>query len=225
MSYSWEWSVVGAYFPALLRGAWLTIELTAASILFGTLLGIVAGVMRASSVRVLRWSVAIYIEIFLALPVLVLLIWVYYCVPILFPGVTLSNIATAILVLALSLGAFVAEIVRAGITGIPRSQVEVAWSMGISGLATLQHIILPQASRLMIPPLMGQYITCWKLSSLASVIAVYELVHSAQNVISVTYRPLELYTAVAVFYLAMILPVNLILKRFELVPSTAQRPG
>ena len=72
---------------------------------------------------------------------------------------------------------------------------------------------------------MGQYITCWKLSSLASVIAVYELVHSAQNVISVTYRPLELYTAVAVFYLAMILPVNLILKRFELVPSTAQRPG
>lgn len=216
MSYHWEWGVVIDNLPVFLWGMMVTVLITAASSFFGLVAGTLLAVLRLSHLAAFRWVSAIVEEMFLAIPVLVLMIWLYYCIPMAFPRLRLSATATAILALSLSLSAFVAQIVRAGISSVPQNQSEVAWVLGLSRMQILLKIILPQAIRVMLPPLTGQIITCWKLSSLASVIAVYELLHAAQNLISQTFRPLEVYTAVAVLYLVSIVPANILSRRLGL---------
>jgi polar amino acid transport system permease protein len=157
---------------------------------------------------------SIYVELFLALPVLVLLIWIYFCGPLLL-GISLSGFWTAVVALSLSLSAFAAEIVRSGILSVPKGQTEAARALGMSRVQSLLYISIPQAIRVMIPPFLGIYIACLKTTSLASTIAVYELLHSAQSLIVSSYRPLEIYTTVALIYVAMVLPISYITRRFE----------
>lgn len=215
MPYQWDFSIVWRNQDVFVNGALVTLQLTFFAITLGTLWGFLLGLSRLSKFKILRAFTSLYIEIFLALPVLVLLIWIYYSGPLLFRFLNISNFWTAVLALALSLGAFVAEIVRSGIEAVPRGQVEAARGMGMTFLQATRKIVVPQAFRVMTPPLLGQYITCLKLSSLASVIAVYELLHSAQNLITYTYRPLEIYTAVALTYVVLIFPFSLLTRRLE----------
>ena len=130
-------------------------------------------------------------------------------------GIHISAFFTALIGLSLNLGAFSAEIFRVGIISIPKGQRESSIALGLSKYQTMKDIILPQAKRVIIPPLTGRYIETIKLTSLASVIAVDELLHSGQNLISVSYRPLEVYTIIALLYLAIIVPLTLILKKLE----------
>lgn len=211
--YDWEFRIIWLHRWVFVRGAWITIELTLLTILFGTIFGSILGLGRKSKHMWLRVPVSIYVELFLALPVLVLLIWIYYCSPLI--GLNTSGFWTAVLALALSLSAFVAEIVRSGLMSVPEGQVEAARALGMSRTQTLVHIVIPQALRVMIPPLLATYISTLKLSSLASVIAVYELLHSAQNLIMHSFRPLEIYTTVAVVYVIIILPLALVTRRLE----------
>jgi polar amino acid transport system permease protein len=185
------------------------------SIIVGTIPGIFLALARNARNLVLRLFSRVFIEIFLAIPVLVLLIWLYFCLPILMPGLRLSGFWVAILGFSLSLSAFVAETVRAGIESIPPGQTEAALSMGMTRNQITWRIVLPQAIRIIIPPLMTQYITCIKLSSLASIIAVNELLHLSGLLIMETFRPLEVYTATAIAYMAIILPLNLLVRSFE----------
>ena len=194
-------------------GALLTLLITLWSIILGTGGGFLLTLGRTSKMWWLAVPSAVIIEVLLALPVLVLMIGIYYCGPVI--GLKLSGMATAVLALALSLSAFVEEIFRAALSAIPRGQVEAARALGMSQVQASIKIVIPQALRIITPPLLGQYIGCLKLSSLASVIAVYELMHSAENLITSTYRPLEVYTALAVMYLILILPLSLITRRFE----------
>lgn len=215
MGYTWDFRIVWLARDVFLTGIAWTVALSAVSIIGGTVPGVFLALIRNARNPVLRIGARAFIEVFLAVPVLVLLIWLYFCIPALIPGLKLSGFWTAVLGFSLSLSAFVAETVRAGVESIPPGQTEAALTLGMTRNQTTRRIILPQAIRIIIPPLATQYITCIKLSSLASIIAVNELLHLSNILIMRTFRPLEVYTAAAVAYMAIILPLNLLVRSFE----------
>ena len=214
MTYTWDFSVIVNYKTAIFKGALVTLELTLFSLVVGTLLGLILGILRLSKNPLLKYPSIIFIELFRNLPLLILLVWLFYALPSLV-GIRISAMTTALIGLSLNLAAFSAEIFRAGIVSIPKGQLEASLALGLSKFQTLRRIILPQAVKLIIPPLAGRYIETIKLTSLASVIAVDELLHAGQNLISVSFRPLEVYTAIALIYLIIIIPLTLVLKRIE----------
>ena len=215
MDYKWDFRFIIHFLPALGHGLLVTIYVSLVAILFGTVVGVSLAVMKRSQNRFVSSLSELYIKLFLAFPVLVLIIWLYYCLPVLLK-VHLSSTWTAIIALTLSLGGFIGDIVRAGIDAVPKGQIECAYSLGLSYNRTMYRIVLPQAIKMMIPPILGQYITCIKLSSLASIIAVYELLHTANNIISTTYKPLEMYTITAALYIIIILPMVYVMRYFEM---------
>ena len=204
--YQWNWGVISSYLPVFLQGAIITLELTLVVVFAGTVLGIFLALLRKSENVVASFFIQAYIHLFRALPTLILLIWIFYTMPI-FTGWRMSPFTAAAIALSLHLGAFVAETMRAGFESIPRGQYESGLALGMSKVQVVLLIITPQAVRNIIPNLIGLYITELKNSSLASVIAVGELLHRSNILISETFRPLEIYTAVAVMYLIMILPL------------------
>ena len=206
--YQWNWNVIWSYKYVFIQGAATALWLTLLAVIIGTILGILVGLIRRSQNPILVVIAKIYIELFRALPILVLLIWLFYVSPILI-GVQFSPFFTALIALSINLSAFVAETFRAAIESIPKNQFESGLTLGLSSTQTMIYIILPQAIKNMLPNLLGLYVNQLKNSSLASVIAVNELLHRANSVISNTYRPLEVYTAVAVTYLILIIPFSL----------------
>lgn len=213
--YQWNFRVISLYGRGLLRGTCVTLELTGICIVIGTLLGLSLCLGRLSKSRALRYASIAYIEVFLALPLLVLLVWIYYCLPLL-PGIgSISAFWAAVIAMSLNLAPFVAETMRAGLEDIPQGYIDAGKAVGMTSIQRMRRITLPLGIRTVTPPLLTQYITILKLSSLASIIAVNELLHSATTVISVTYRPLEIYTAVALIYLVIILPVVVFIRYIE----------
>ena len=212
--YKWNFNVIIPYIEPLFEGLLLTVWISLVSIIIGTILGIILVIARKSQTTIVRLPAILFIEVFLAAPVLVLLVWTYYCLPLLI-NVRLSGFATVVLVFSLSLSAFIAETLRSGIDAIPEGQIDAAASLQLSKIQIYRYIIFPQALRLMLPALLTQYLTLIKLSTLASVIAVYELLHTANNIVSRVYRPLEVYTVVALMFIAFILPLNLIIRQIE----------
>jgi polar amino acid transport system permease protein len=171
----------------------------------GLLLGLALGLCRSSRIAVLRWPAAVYIELFRSTPILVQLVWIYYALPIL-SDVQMGNIASAAVGIGLHSAAYVAEIFRAGINSIDRGQMDAAKSIGMRYRQAMWRIILPQAVRRMIPPFINEFATLIKLTTLGSVLAVNELLHESENLISNTYRPLEVYTALAITFFVIIFP-------------------
>jgi len=214
MDYTWSFRTVWLFKEALLKGTAVTVELTFLAILFGTAAGVLLAFGRLSRLKIVCWPSVAFIELFRALPLLVLLVWLYFCLPIV-SGVRISAFTTAAIALSMNLAAFAAETFRAGIEAIPRGQLEVARTLGMTPYQIRTRIVLPQAVRQMMPALVGLYVTMLKLSSLASVIAVGEVLHAANNIIANTYRPLEVYTAIALIYVALVLPATLLSQRLE----------
>ncbi len=204
--YEWNWRVIELATPLLLRGAVVTLWITLLAVLLGTSLGVFLAAIRRAKVPALAPLALVYIELFRAIPILVLLIWIYYVLPIFFDW-RISSMMAAVLALALNLAAFVAETVRAGLESVPAHQEESALALGMTRQQVMVRILFPQALRNMTPNLMGLYVAELKNASLASIIAVNELLHRANILISETFRPLELYTMVAVVYLLMIVPL------------------
>jgi polar amino acid transport system permease protein len=213
-SYNWDFSVIINNKEAIIKGVLITIELTVLSIIIGSVLGIILAYFKSSKNKLLKYFSTSIIEIFVDLPLLVLMIWIFYTLPPLI-GITLSAFVTAIIALSLNLGAFSAEIFRSGINSIPKGQIHAAETLGLKKIQILRHIIFPQALKVIIPPITGRYIETIKLTSLASIISVNELLHQGQTIIGNTYRPLEVYTVVALAYLTIITPLSLLSKKFE----------
>ncbi len=205
--YVWQWGVLAQYSSVFLQGAFVTIALTLLTIVAGSVLGLLIALARRSSIVLLPQLSRIYIELFRGLPILVLLIWIFYVVPLL-TGILLPPFIAAAISLILNLSAYIAETMRGGIESIPRNQYESGLTLGLRPLQVMRLIVLPQALRTVLPSLLGLYIETLKNSSLASVIAVNELLHRSNEIISTTYRPLEVYTAVALMYLAIIIPAT-----------------
>lgn len=214
MGYDWQWSVIWRNWDVLLSGLGYTLLYTVLSIVFGLVLGTLLALGRLSTRRWLRVPSAVFLEVLRSVPLLVLLIWVYYALPLL-TGIPISAPWASILALSFYGGAYYGEIIRGGIVSIDQGQLEAGKSLGMTYVERMRRIILPQALRRMVPPLMNQSIIQLKNTSLASVVTVAEMTYQAQSLSSSTYRSLEVYTTVALMYLAIVIPASLLVKRLE----------
>ncbi len=231
---NFEFDVVGKYLfnPVVLGGVLLTLVLTALSMTLGIIMGVLAAVSRLSDNPVLRWVSATYVWFFRGTPVLVQLVF-WFNIGIIFPRLGLSlpftdislwsmpindavtPVNAAILGLGLNAGAYIAEIVRAGIISVGKGQVDAAYALGLDRRQAMRRIVLPQAIPLVIPPLSNEFIGMLKYSSLASVIAVQELLGSVENIYSTNLRVLELLVVASIWYLAITTVFTLIQRLLE----------
>jgi len=206
---------------AMALGAEITLKLTLISGLAGLGLGIFAGMFRLSARAWVRLPAAFYIWIIRGTPLLVQILFAYNALPLLLKPLwpeahqALTPYWAAFIALAVNVGAYNAEVVRAGIQAIPRGQWEAAWSLGLSPGDTLRFVVLPQALRIVVPPLVNNVVALLKDSSLASAITLTELALSGQRIISATFRPVEVYLAVAAIYLLLTTALTLFTNRLE----------
>jgi polar amino acid transport system permease protein len=212
--YQWDFGFLWSYRWLFVQGLGATVAFTVAIVLLGLSIGLVAGLAKLSPFRPLRWLVVGFIEVFRCTPVLVQLVWFYYALPIL-AGIEISAVTASILALSLYGGSFYAEIIRGGIVSIEHGQSEAAYALGMTPLQSMRRIILPQALKRMVPPLMNQSIIQFKNTSLVSTLAVPDLLYQGQVVAHDTYRPLEIYTLVAVIYFTVLFPLTLLVQRGE----------
>jgi polar amino acid transport system permease protein len=198
--------VMATYLPKIVEGFFLTVQLAVLVVLAGLAAGLALAVLRALGVRPLTWLIVFAVDLFRALPPLVIIVLLYFGLPA--AGFGLSGFAAAWLSLTLVLMAFAEEIFWAGITAVPRGQWEASRSTGLSFLQTLGHVVLPQALRLTIPPLTNRTIAITKGTALASVVAVPEILGAASSAVSHSYNPSPL-TLGALAYLVLFFPVVL----------------
>jgi polar amino acid transport system permease protein len=212
LKYQFDWAIVlsGKYFEWLVSGVKVTIQLSAISIALSFLLGLVIAVMRMSRVRPVRWFALGYLEFFRNTPLLVqIFFWYFGSYKILPQSVndwlvsTNFEFAAAVIALTIYTSAFIAEDIRSGVLSIPKEQMEAARSSGFSYIRSMRYIILPQAVRITVPPLINQFLNVVKNSSLAMTIGVAELTYQARQVESYTFKGFEAFTAATVVYLAM----------------------
>ena len=220
-TYTWGWYVVSPFdarglknIAFLSNGLWATISISLAAIAFSVVGGIVLALMGLSKNRVARGFNRTYVEAVRAVPMLVLLLWVYYGLPVVF-GVQFGVFAAGVITLALSDSAFEAEIFRAGIQSIHKGQVEAAQALGLRPWPTMRLVVLPQAIRRILPALGNQFIYVLKMSSLISVVGYQDLTRRANELTLVEYRPLEIYTFLVIEYLLLILLVSWMVRRVE----------
>lgn len=207
-------------FPLLVSGLWVTIRIGITSILAGLALGLVLALCRLYAVRALRLLARVYIDFFRSIPLLVLLIVIYYALP--FVGVRLSPFLSAVTALSLVSGAYAAEIYRAGIEAIPSGQFEAAKALGLRPWRTMREVILPQAVRIVIPPLTGNCINVLKDTALASVVAMPDLLKQATQAQALAANPSPLIGA-ALIYVALLWPLVVLVSRFERRPGAGIR--
>lgn len=212
--YHWDFSFLERYIPLLWSGVLVTLGYTIGTVILGLLIGLLVGLGRLSRSRLLNWPLIAYIEAFRCTPLLVQLIWFYYALPVLL-GIQIPAVAAATMTLSLYTGAFYAEIFRGGIISIEQGQWDAARALGLRPWPMMRRVILPQAIRRMIPPFVNQSITQLKNTSLVSVIAVPDLLYNGGLITAATYRPLEVYTVVALVYFAMLFPSTLLAQAYE----------
>ena len=212
--YDWDFGSLWKYRGLLISGLLYTLLFTVICVALGLLIGLVTGLGRLSSNKFITAPLRAYIEVFRCTPVLVQLVWFYYALPVL-TGIEMTAVTAATVCLGLYGGAFYSEIVRGGIISIEVGQSEAAKALGMTRLQMLRRIILPQAFKKMVPPLMNQSIMQLKNTSLLSVLAVPDLLYQGQVIAHDTYRPLEVYTFIAVAYFLVLLPITMWAKRVE----------
>jgi polar amino acid transport system permease protein len=208
MNYVWDFAILGKYSHLFWLGLGWTIAYTIGTVVLGTLIGLFVGILRLRRLPVIDWLLVAYIELFRCTPLLVQIIWFYYAFPVVI-GLNIPAHVAAVSVLTLYGGAFYAEIVRGSIESVPRGQWDAAYALGFRGWRLLRLVILPQALKPMMAPYVNQSVTQLKNTSLVSVIAVPDLVYNATLINAETYRPLEVYTVVALIYFAILFPATL----------------
>ncbi|WP_267550532.1 amino acid ABC transporter permease [Rhizobium rhizogenes] len=203
-------------FPQLLRGLWMTIALGLVSILIGVTAGLIVSLIRLYAPKPLQLLMIAYIDIMRAMPVLVVLILIYYALP--FVGISFSAWWSAILGFSIVLAAYSAEVFRSGIESVPRGQFEAAAALGIPFLITLYKVVLPQAVRIVIPPTTSNCVSMFKDTSLASTVALPELLKEGQNAQGFYANPSPLIMT-ALIYIILLWPmvrlVSVLEKKFK----------
>ena len=221
MHYQWDFYFLLRYAPLLWRGVLVTLGYTAATIFIGLIIGLLVGLGRLSRSRLLNIPLIAFIEVFRCTPLLVQIVWFYYALPVLL-GIQIPAVLAGMLTLSCYTGAFYAEIFRGGIISIEQGQWDAARAMGLRPWYVMRLVILPQAIRRMIPPFVNQSITQLKNTSLVSTIAVPDLLYNGTLITADTYRPLEVYTVIAVIYFALLFPSTLLAQAYE--RRLAKRP-
>ncbi len=216
-NYTFDWTIVtsGKYFGWLLSGFYTTVQLSAVSITMAFLLGLIIAVMRMSHVAPIRWFAFGYLEFFRNTPLLIQIFFWYFGAYQILPqwindwlGKTDFEFTAAVIGLTIYTSAFIAEDIRSGVRFIPKEQMEAARSFGFSYIQAMRHIILPQSIRIIIPPLINQFLNLTKNSSLAMTIGVAELTYQARQVESYTLKPYEPFLAATLVYLGISLAIT-----------------
>lgn len=213
MDYAWNWRVPWEYRSLFIKGFAYTLTISVGATILGFCLGVAGGLARISRNALARELATIYVEVFRGTPLLIQIYIFYFCVatavhydnPLIIGTVTLSFFS----------GAYITEMVRAGIESIDKGQVEAAASTGLSDWQAMRYIVFPQALKRIIPPVTGQFVSLIKDSSLLSVISVRELTKAAEVVNATTYKTYEAYLPLAVMYLLLTYPLSYLTQRLE----------
>lgn len=203
-----NWDVITRVWPMLVKGMGNTVALALTVIILGGIAGVLICLVRLYAPRPLRWLAIAYIDLFRAIPILVLLVLIYYALP--FVGIRLDSFAAAALGLGLVFSSFTAEVFRAGIQAIPRGQIEAADSLGLPFPVTIWKVILPQAVRIAIPPHTSNSVAIAKDTSLASVVAMPDLLKQATDAQALTANPSPLIAAACVYLIVLLPAVRLV---------------
>lgn len=212
--YQWNFSIILEYRSILFDGVLTTVRILALSLTLGVTLGLLLALLRSAHTRWMRLPAQGVIELIRAVPPLVLIVWAYYCLPILV-GLKLSAYWTCVLALGLYGSVFFAEIFRSGIQSVDQGHVEAGLSVGMTPLQAMLRITAPIAFLRILPAFVGQFIMAIKNSVLGSYIAVGELLYEGQRLSNATFRPLEVLTLVALFFIVTILPLSLLASHIE----------
>ena len=196
-----DYSVVLSKLPIFLDGCLVTLEISFSALLLGMIFGIAGALCRISSNKILNKLAFLYVWIIRGTPVMVQLFILYFGLPQL--GIKMSSMVAGIFGLAINTGAYITEIIRAGIQAIDKGQMEAALSLGMKPHQAMIRIIGPQAVKVCMPPLVNQFIMTLKNSSIASLVTITELLRTGEQLIYTTFRSFEVYTVVAVLYLIM----------------------
>ena len=214
MAYQWGFGFLWRYAPLFVSGVLVTLAYTVGTILLGLVIGLLIGLARLSKSRLVNVPLVGLIEAFRCTPLLVQIIWFYYALPVVL-GLQIPAVVAATAVLSLYTGAFYAEIFRGGILSIEAGQWDAARAMGLRPWHVMRLVVLPQAVRRMVPPFMNQSIIQLKNTSLVSTIAVPDLLYQGTLITADTYRPLEVYTVVALIYFALLFPATRFVQAYE----------
>jgi His/Glu/Gln/Arg/opine family amino acid ABC transporter permease subunit len=198
----------------LLSGLTTTIYISVVSIIISAIIGFIVAIPSLAKNKFLTYINIGYVEIVRAIPLLVLILWIYYGLPIM-TGISFSPFTSGIIALSISESAFQAEIFRAGINSIKKAQWEAGSSLGLNFFKRLRLVILPQAIKNILPALGNQFVYVLKMSSLVSIIGIGDLTRKANELVVSTYRPLEIYTFLILEYLILILIVSYFVRKLE----------
>lgn len=208
-----NWQPIIESMPYLLRGAMYTVALSAVVLVLGTAAGVAVGLLRFVPSRTVRTAVGWAVEFVRAIPLLLLLFFIFFGLPAI--GIEVPTFPAAVLAMSLWMLANTSEVVRGGIQSIPRGQSEAATSTGLSRWQAMRYVIFPQAVRRMLPPYIGLCTILVKDTSLAAIIGVFELTHAAQQTIARTYQALEIYLIAAAIYFCLCYPLSVLARRAE----------
>ena len=207
MAFHWDFGIAFQYVDLLLFGIAYNIELSLLATILGSLLGALLFWGRTSNYAFLRAVTQIYIEFFLAIPILVLLVWLYFCLPIV--GVSVTPFLASLTALGLSNAAFSAELFRGGAAAISRAETDVARAFGFEPGDTLRFIVFPAFAKVTLPPYITLTIDTLKYSTLAAFVTAPEALYTSNLIIAKTFRPLEVYSLLGALFVATIIPMVL----------------
>ena len=220
-NYTWGWYIINPNLDEgytnirfLISGFNITIFISLLSIFFSLIMGFLISLLGLSKSKILKFFNRFYIELFRSIPLLVLLLWVYYGLPIVF-GISFSPFMSGIVSLAFSDSAFEAEVFRAGFQSISKGQRDAAKSIGLNKYQEMRLIIFPQALRIILPAIGNQFVYVLKMSSLVSIIGLADLTRKANELVVSVYRPLEIYTFLVIEYLILILIISYFVRKLE----------
>lgn len=213
-AYKWDFSLVPNYLHLWMKGLGVTMAYSVGTIFGGMVIGIACGMLLLSKSKWVTLPVHYYVEIFRCTPLLVQIVWFYFALPIVL-DVTMPDWFAAGLGLTLYMGAFATEIFRGGIISIDKGQWQASRALGMTWMELMQHIILPQAIKRMTPPFVNQSIIQLKNTSLLYVVAIPDLMYTGSIIVSDTFRPLEVYSVVAIAYFVILYPLTLWAARLE----------
>lgn len=210
LGFNLNWELIGAldfpvvweYREVLAKGLRLTLWITAIATGLGLLFGTLLAVVSQSPFALLRWLVVAYVEIWRNTPLLVQLIWIHFALPLV-TGITTTAFQSGVIAMTLQSSAYFTEIVRAGIEAIHKGQREAAYALGLPAWTRWTRVILPQAGRIVIPPLANLAISLFKATAILSILSISELMTVTTRISNVTFKPIELFTATAVIYLVL----------------------
>lgn len=207
-------SIVFANWDILAYGLLVTLKYTIYTCAIGLAIGLLVALLQLTPWPLVRWTGRVWVEFFRNIPLLVLLMWTYYALPI-FLQIQIGKETAGVLGLGFYASGFYAEILRAGVQSIDRGQTDAAIALGMGYFQRMKRIILPQALRRMAPPLMGQTIMQLKNTTLLSVLTIPDLLYQAGYIASFTYRPMEVYTVIGAVFILMLFPLSALSRRFE----------